>query len=57
MTTPKKIRKFQGNTPSRLLSATLSDIQKALKSTKKSVTDLERLPTQYRNFAKLFSRE
>lgn len=55
LATVRKARKSTSAT--QLFSVTLADIQKALAPSKKSPTNLERLPTQYEKYSDLFRKE
>lgn len=56
LATVRKARKASAS-ETQLFSITLADIQKALAPSKKSLTNLERLPNCYHEFANLFRKE
>lgn len=57
METVRKARKSSHDEKTQLFSMTIADIQKALALVKKSATNLNRLPEQYKNFAGLFKKK
>lgn len=57
MVTVRRARKSLANNKTQLFSVMLANIQKALAPVKKSATNLEKLPEQYKNLAGLFKKE
>ena len=57
LATLRRMQNCSKNERIRLFTVTLADIQKALAPMKKSSTNLERLPKQYRKYTELFKKE